>query len=70
MSGKLQELGFLTEEETAEIYGVIIPTLRNWRCKRIGPPFYKVARGVVYRVDEVAAHIESRRVNPENEAAA
>ena len=70
MPGNLQDPGSLTEKETADIYGVIPATLRNWRCKRIGPPWYKRARDVVYRADEVAAHIASRRVNPENEAAA
>jgi len=41
---------FLTEAEVVERYrGVISPgTLRNWRHQKIGPPFQKCGRGVLY----------------------
>jgi hypothetical protein len=69
MSANLEDLGYLTEDQTAKIYGVIPATLANWRCKRIGPPWYKRARDVVYRIEDIKAHLASRRVSPENESA-
>ena len=66
---KLYTLGFLTETETAEIYGVVIPTLRNWRSREIGPAWHKRAGGVVYSIDDIQAHLKRNRVVPCNESA-
>lgn len=38
----------LSESELSEITGVAVQTLRNWRCTRQGPPFYKLGRAVKY----------------------
>ena len=62
MSATINDLGFLTEGETAELYGVIVATLRNWRARRVGPAYYKRAGGVVYHIDDIRAHLASRRV--------
>ncbi len=41
---------FLTTEEVAERYRgeISVGTLRNWRAQRIGPPFMKVGKSVLY----------------------
>ena len=49
-----------TETEVAGLLKVALPTLRNWRCKGIGPAFLKVGqRCVRYRVADVHAFIEA-----------
>ncbi|MEM1176043.1 MAG: helix-turn-helix domain-containing protein [Pseudomonadota bacterium] len=62
----LRDLGFRTEQETAEIYDVSIRTLRNWRSRQIGPAWVKRARDVVYREDDIRTDLENRRRIPRN----
>jgi len=40
-----------------------VKTLQVWRCRGGGPPFYKIGRLVRYRLSEVEAFIDSRRVH-------
>ncbi len=46
---------FLTTEEVSERYRgeISISTLQNWRAMRIGPPFIKVGKAVLYPVEEL-----------------
>ncbi len=48
----MAESKFLTTEEVCERYRGEISegTLRNWRVLRIGPPFIKIGRSVLYPV--------------------
>jgi hypothetical protein len=48
---------YLTPEEVSERYRgeVTIGTLRNWRAMRIGPPFVKIGKAVLYPVGELDA---------------
>jgi|SRR3989338_8717449 len=48
---------FLTTEEVAERYRgeVSIGTLENWRAQRIGPPFVKIGKAVLYPIEELDA---------------
>jgi hypothetical protein len=41
---------FLTAEEVSERYRgeITVGTLRNWRAMRIGPPFVKIGKAVLY----------------------
>jgi hypothetical protein len=57
MSTNLHDLGFITEDDTAEIYGIVIPTLPNWRCRGIGPAWHKRGPDVVYHIDDIADHL-------------
>jgi hypothetical protein len=47
---RLSEVKYLTAEEVAERYrgAVSVGTLRNWRTLRIGPPFVKIGKAVLY----------------------
>jgi hypothetical protein len=36
------------EKDTAELLGVAVQTLRNWRCQRRGPAYCKLGRKIVY----------------------
>jgi Helix-turn-helix domain len=44
-------LGLLTEDDIAVIAGVEVKTVRQWRSERTGPPFTKIGRRPLYRVD-------------------
>lgn len=45
----------LTEEQVAEMTGLAMSTLRNWRSKKLtnGPPAVKIGFSVRYRVEDV-----------------
>jgi hypothetical protein len=46
----MAENRFLTAEEVSERYRgeITVGTLRNWRAMRIGPPFAKIGKAVLY----------------------
>jgi hypothetical protein len=48
---------YLTAEEVSERYrgAVSVGTLRNWRVSRVGPPFVKIGKAILYPVDELDA---------------
>ena len=61
----LRSLGFYTEAEVAAIYGVKLLTLRNWRCKGIGPPFTRVHRHLIaYPITALRKDLDGRTVRP------
>lgn len=43
-----------TEAEFAEQAGVSTRTVKRWRERRIGPPFIRMGRRILYRRDAVA----------------
>jgi hypothetical protein len=48
---------YLTAEEVSERYRgeITVGTLRNWRAMRIGPPFIKIGKAVLYPIEELDA---------------
>jgi len=54
----------LAEEAAADICHAKKQTMRAWRVRRIGPPFYKLNGRVLYKREDLEAWIESRRVVP------
>lgn len=50
--------------EVAELLGVPVATLANWRCAGKGPPFLKIGRHVRYRPGDVDAWIADRVTRP------
>ena len=48
---------FLTTDEVAARYRgeVSVGTLENWRTQRVGPPFVKIGKAVLYPVEELDA---------------
>lgn len=59
---------FIDEKKTAELMGVDVRALRNWRVRGGGPPFYKVARLVRYDQDEVITWVKARRFTSTTQA--
>jgi len=43
--------------------------LAQWRHKRMGPPFYKLGRKIIYRGADLNAWAEENRVEPANTGA-
>lgn len=37
----------VTDREAAEILGLAVQTLRNWRCERRGPPYRRIGGRVI-----------------------
>ncbi len=48
----MAEEKFLTTEEVSERYRgqISVGTLRNWRAQRVGPPYIKIGKSVLYPV--------------------
>jgi DNA-binding transcriptional regulator YiaG len=67
MTSALRRDRFLREREVAEYMGINVATLRAWRLRRskIGPPFTRLGRMILYSVTELekhmAAHVIPRR---------
>ncbi len=52
---------FLQPKEVAEVLGVGIATLANWRAKRIGPKFVKIHSRVRYRSKDLLAWMDAEK---------
>lgn len=61
----MAESKFLTAEEVSERYRgeITVGTLRNWRAMRIGPPFVKVGKAVLYPSSELDAWDQKNTVS-------
>ena len=54
---------YISEKEVSKITGLALPTLRNWRFKRIGISYIKAGdRSVRYSLSDVLDYMESRKV--------
>lgn len=50
----------MTEKDVANVYGLKLSTLRNWRSVRQGPRFLKLnAKKVMYRQSDVEDFLDS-----------
>lgn len=54
----------ITINQLAELLGVTASTIRNWRSQGEGPPATKVCGALRWRIEDVAAWVESRREQP------
>lgn len=54
----------LLEQAAADLLHAKKQTLRAWRVRRKGPPFYKLNGRVLYKREDLAAWIEQCRVMP------
>lgn len=53
----MSEPVFLTTEEVSDRYRgrITVGTLQNWRAMRIGPPFLKIGKAVLYPLEALEA---------------
>jgi len=53
----------LERRDAAEYIGVAYNTLQQWASDRIGPPFYKPGKKCLYKIADLDAFLESRRIS-------
>lgn len=49
----MDEEPFITTKDAAKALGFSVGTLKVWRSKRKGPPFYRIGTSVRYRESEL-----------------
>jgi hypothetical protein len=61
----LSDRKYLTDDEVSARYRglVSVGTLRNWRAQRVGPPFVKIGKAVLYPVEGLDAWDRRNTVN-------
>lgn len=47
-------------DDVADYLGMSVKTLYGWRCRRYGPPSYRLGNKLRYRPAEVAEWLDSR----------
>lgn len=52
---------FLTTSEVSELLRTPIPTLYQWRTKKIGPPAIKIGRKILYRREHIQWWLETQK---------
>lgn len=52
----------MKDTEAAEIMGLAVQTLRNWRCDRRGPSFSKIGRSVRYTPEAIEQFMQKNEV--------
>jgi hypothetical protein len=59
----MDQLKLVNEKEAAKLLNLGIQTLRNWRCRRTGPPYLKLCgRLVRYDYRDLVEYARSRRI--------
>lgn len=61
---------FLSTQEAADYLGLSTQTLIGWRSGEApqGPPFHRLGLKVRYKLEDLESWVESRRVDPEQQA--
>lgn len=54
----------MSEQEVARMLNISPGTLRNQRSKKIGLPYVKIGRGVMYRMQDVLDFVEVNVIAP------
>ena len=57
----------MCEQEVAQMLSISQGTLRNQRSKKIGLPYVKIGRGVMYRMQDVLDFVEANLVAPKSD---
>ena len=61
-----ERIALMDEREVARHLSLGVQTLRNWRCRHIGPPYLKLQRSVRYRIADVILWAERSRIVPDD----
>ena len=54
-----------SKKQLAEMLGLAVQTLRNWRFEGRGPRYCKIGRAVRYQINDIKLFIKSSRVEIE-----
>ncbi|SFS73664.1 AlpA family transcriptional regulator [Streptomyces sp. ok210] len=52
---------YLTPDDIAEMFGVPLETVYQWRKKRTGPPGFRIGKHVRYDPAEVQTYVKQRK---------
>ncbi|MEU5609407.1 helix-turn-helix domain-containing protein [Streptomyces sparsogenes] len=52
---------YLTPDDIAEIFGVPVETVYQWRKKRVGPPGFRIGKHLRYDPDDVSRYVRERK---------
>ncbi len=52
---------YLTPDDIAEIFGVPVETVYQWRKKRTGPPGFRIGKHLRYDPADVRAYVTERK---------
>ena len=56
---------YVNEVSAGKIIKFEVQTLRNWRCKGIGPPYYKInKRCIRYKIKDLHEFMSKHKINP------
>jgi hypothetical protein len=55
---------YLGEKAASELSGFSVFTLRNMRHLRRGPAYLQIGRSIRYRLSDLTAFMEQRRIDP------
>ncbi|MDY6987714.1 MAG: helix-turn-helix domain-containing protein [Thermodesulfobacteriota bacterium] len=58
---------FVVDKEVARAFCLNLGTLRNYRSKNQGPPFYRIGGRILYSLDEVRQWFQANRVEPKGD---
>lgn len=56
-------MSLLSAEQVAELTGLALDTLAQWRSQRRGIPYLKIGRAVRYDLNDVQAYLRGCRVS-------
>jgi hypothetical protein len=56
---------YLNEKQVAEMTGLAVQTLRNWRFQRRGFNYIRVSKSIRYDLEDVIAFMEERKIRME-----
>ncbi|MEU6448191.1 helix-turn-helix domain-containing protein [Streptomyces sp. NPDC046979] len=59
---------YLNPEDIAEIFGVPVETVYQWRKKRIGPPGFRIGKHLRYDPADIRTYVTERK-NVDRDAA-
>ena len=61
----IEQLGLMSEDETAKFFGVTIGTLRNWRTEGRGPVYVKAAdKAIRYPISGLKDFVKANTIDP------
>lgn len=55
---------FISEEDTARVFGLTVKGLRKQRYNGEGPAYHKAGKKVFYTEDDIKAFVEDTRIDP------
>ncbi|MFJ6664024.1 helix-turn-helix transcriptional regulator [Streptomyces sp. NPDC091383] len=59
---------YLTPDDIADMFGVSLETVYQWRRKRTGPPGFRIGKHLRYDPADVRAYVSQRKITDQDAA--